>query len=139
MTLDQKNISVSSEKTNFQKVFGGIHRQILSRSSIEFSGSVIAYDGHVIESSQFPASIGSQCTIKSRHGAESKGEIIGFKDDKNIIYQYEKSLEIFSGDKVTTSNIINKAKSNLLGRVIDGLGAPLDGKGPIEVNRIKPH
>ena len=134
MTLDQKNISVSSEKTNFQKVFGGIHRQILSRSSIEFSGSVIAYDGHVIESSQFPASIGSQCTIKSRHGAESKGEIIGFKDHKNIIYQYEKSLEIFSGDKVTTSNIINKVDVGfgLLGRVIDGLGAPLDGKGPIE-------
>ena len=108
MTFDEKNISVAAEKRNLQKVFPGIHRQILSRSGVEFSGSVIAYDGHVIESSQFPASIGSQCTIKTRSGTFSKGEIIGFKDDKNIIYQYEKSLEIFSGDKVTTSNLLNK-------------------------------
>ena len=140
MSLDQKHISVIYEKTNFQKVFGGIHRQIVSRSGIEFSGSVIAYDGHVIESSQFPASIGSECTIRSRHGALSKGEIIGFKDNKNIIYQYEKSLEIFSGDRVTTSNILNKVDvgPNLLGRVIDGLGAPLDGKGPIDATELYP-
>jgi flagellum-specific ATP synthase len=140
MLLKEKDSQVINAETNFEKIMGGISKKILSRTNIEFSGTVTAYDGQVIESSQFPASIGSECTIESRHGTLSKGEIIGFKDDKNIIFLYEKSSEIFNGDKVFASSGLKKINvgPNLLGRVIDGLGAPLDGHGPIDTTHQTP-
>ena len=140
MLLKEKDSQVINAETNFEKIMGGISKKILSRANIEFSGTVTAYDGQVIESSQFPASIGSECTIESRHGTLSKGEIIGFKDDKNIIFLYEKSSEIFNGDKVFASSGLKKINvgPNLLGRVIDGLGAPLDGHGPIDTTHQIP-
>ena len=140
MLLKEKDTQVINAETNFEKIMDGIHKKILSRSNIEFCGTVTAYDGQVIESSQFPASIGSECTIESRHGAVSKGEIIGFKGNKNIIFLYEKSSEIFNGDKVFASSGLKKINvgPNLLGRVIDGLGAPLDGCGPIDTTQQNP-
>ena len=140
MLLKEKDTQVINAETNFEKIMDGIHKKILSRSNIEFSGTVTAYDGQVIESSQFPASIGSECTIESRHGTVSQGEIIGFKGDKNIIFLYEKSSEIFNGDKVFASSGLKKINvgPNLLGRVIDGLGVPLDGCGPIDTTQQNP-
>jgi len=140
MSYTEENIPSHDEKTNLDNVLRGVHKQILSRSCVEFRGIVTGYDGQVIECSQFPASIGSECTIESRYGTLSKGEIIGFKDDKNIIFQYEKSSEIFNGDKIIASGGVKKIAvgQNLLGRVIDGLGNPLDGQGPIYTTEQNP-
>ena len=92
----------------FDTVFSGISKRVISRSGIEYCGVVTGYDGQVIESSQFPASVGSECIIQSRDGTSSKGEIIGFKDDKNIIFQYEKTVEIFNGDRIVASGGVKK-------------------------------
>ena len=140
MSFDEKNIPPDGKKKHFDRIFLGVHRQVSSRSGIEFRGVVTGYDGQVIESSQFPASIGSECTIVSRYGTLSKGEIIGFKDDKNLIFQYEKTSEIFNGDKIIASDGLKKIDvgPNLLGRVIDGLGSPLDGLGPINTTEQNP-
>ena len=59
------------------------------RTETQLSGQVLACNGQLIESSPFPASIGSQCTIKTRQGINVKAEIIGFKENKNLIFPYE--------------------------------------------------
>ena len=135
-------------QTGLSGLLERVQRQVSSRASIEFTGTVTSYDGQVIECSKFPASLGSQCTIKSSSGGISKGELIGFRDDKNIIFQYDKSSDIFSGDEVYVSDILKQVRvgPTLLGRVIDGLGQPLDGLGvidavdevPIDGNAINP-
>lgn len=117
----------------YSELLKNIEKRVASRVKVHFRGTVISYDGRVVESSQFPASIGSECVIKSVSGAISKGELIGFRENKNIIYLYETSAEIFSGDIVYCSGGVKKIEvgSALLGRVVDGLGEPLDGRGPI--------
>ena len=141
MSFSKEEMSSHHKAKWFDTVFSGINKRVISRSGIEYCGVVTGYDGQVIESSQFPASVGSECIIQSRDGAVSKGEIIGFKDDKNIIFQYEKTVEIFNGDRIVAAGGVKKIDvgSNLLGRVIDGLGNPLDGQGSIaltETNSI---
>ena len=133
MTFTDNNNLQNSDRMNVAKLFDGVSEQVFSRSRIQYSGLVTSYDGQVIECSQFPASIGSNCKIVSQDGSFSNGEIIGFKDNRNIIFQYEKSSEIFNGDKVIVSGSGKKVDvgPNLLGRVVDGLGNPLDGQGPI--------
>ena len=103
------------------------------KTETQLSGQVLACNGQLIESSPFPASIGSQCTIKTRQGINVKAEIIGFKENKNLIFPYENNSEIYSGDEICLSGMSKDVEvgSNLLGRVIDGLGQPLDDKGPI--------
>ena len=146
-TRNQNSEQVLSQ-TGLSGLLERIQRQVSSRASIKFTGTVTSYDGQVIECSKFPASLGSQCTIKSSSGGISKGELIGFRDDKNIIFQYDKSSDIFSGDEVYVSDILKQVRvgPTLLGRVIDGLGQPLDGLGvidavdevPIDGNAINP-
>ena len=133
MTFTDNNNLQNSDRMNVAKLFDGVSEQVFLRSRIQYSGLVTSYDGQVIECTQFPASIGSNCKIVSQDGSFSNGEIIGFKDNRNIIFQYEKSSEIFNGDKVIVSGSGKKVDvgPNLLGRVVDGLGNPLDGQGPI--------
>ena len=140
MPMIENSTLPTDTESSFQKILSGIRKQAFSRSDVKFSGTVTGYDGQVIESSTFPASIGSECTIKSRYGTLSKGEVIGFKGDKNLIFQYNKSSEIFNGDKIFSSSGVKDVNvgANLLGRVIDGLGEPLDGDGPIETTEIIP-
>ena len=140
MTFTNKHTSQNGERTIVDKLLDGVSEQVFSRSRIQYSGLVTSYDGQVIECSQFPASIGSNCKIMSQDGSFSTGEIIGFKDNRNIIFQYEKSSDIFNGDKVIVSGSGKKIAvgPNLLGRVVDGLGNPLDGQGPIETTEQNP-
>ena len=140
MTFTDNNNLQNSDRMNVAKLFDGVSEQVFSRSRIQYSGLVTSYDGQVIECTQFPASIGSNCKIVSQDGSFSNGEIIGFKDNRNIIFQYEKSSEIFNGDKVIVSGSGKKVDvgPNLLGRVVDGLGNPLDGQGPIATTEQNP-
>ena len=131
MSTDLKN---KYSKSVLERVFQNAEDHISLTSEVQFSGQVLACNGQLIESSPFPASIGSQCTIKTRHGLNVKAEIIGFKENKNLIFPYDNNSEIFSGDEICLSgkNKDVEVGSELLGRVIDGLGQPLDDKGPIK-------
>ena len=131
MSTDLKN---KYSESVLERVFQNAEDHISLTSEVQFSGQVLACNGQLIESSPFPASIGSQCTIKTRHGLSVKAEIIGFKENKNLIFPYENNSEIFSGDEICLSgkNKDVEVGSELLGRVIDGLGQPLDDKGPIK-------
>ena len=131
MSTDLKN---KYSKSVLERVFQNAEDHISLTSEVQFSGQVLACNGQLIESSPFPASIGSQCIIKTRHGLNVKAEIIGFKENKNLIFPYENNSEIFSGDEICLSgkNKDVEVGSELLGRVIDGLGQPLDDKGPIK-------
>ena len=131
MSTDLKN---KYSESVLERVFKNAEDHISLTSEVQFSGQVLACNGQLIESSPFPASIGSQCTIKTRHGLNVKAEIIGFKENKNLIFPYENNSEIFSGDEICLSgkNKDVEVGSELLGRVIDGLGQPLDDKGPIK-------
>ena len=62
-------------------------------------------------------------------------EVLGFKEDSVLLMPLEDIRSLGPGCKVVarkeTAHVgVGKA---LLGRVIDGLGHPIDGKGPIAV------
>jgi len=136
MSVDLDNNRASSV---LERVFQNSELLIAKGVETRFSGQVLACNGQLIESSPFPASIGSPCTIQTRQGIEVKAEIIGFKENKNLIFPYDNNSEIFSGDEIFLSGASKDVEvgSDLLGRVIDGLGQPLDDKGPIRfTNRM---
>lgn len=125
-------ISFSTEK---------YHDAINDVEPIRASGCIKRIVGMVIEASGPAAQIGSVCEmIPEGGGGAVKAEVLGFKEDAVLLMPLENIQNLGPGCKVTTCK--EKAKvavgNALLGRVIDGLGNPIDGKGPIHVDEAYP-
>tara|TARA_Y100001954_G_scaffold106562_1_gene115713 strand:+ start:479 stop:1807 length:1329 start_codon:yes stop_codon:yes gene_type:complete len=94
------------------------------------SGRVNKYDGHFLECDGFPANLGSICSVETSDGTDTLAEIIGFKKGNNILSMFESDTKIQSGAKVSVidDGYDVKVGESLLGRVIDAMGNPYDGK-----------
>lgn len=104
------------------------------RYAPQISGQVVRYDGLVVESSGFPASPGDLCLIQPRHptpgAAPIEGEVVGFSNGKNLLFLDTAGAQIKLGDSVVLRRAgrMCEVGPELLGRVIDASGAPLDGR-----------
>ena len=109
--------------------------KVIDRTNLfKMNGKVTDIVGLVIVSVGPQASLGEICTIVDKSGKEvSKAEVVGFKEGKVL------SIALGSIENISPScEIVGTGKSfrigigdELLGRVIDGLGNPLDDKGDI--------
>ena len=99
----------------------------------------MSYNGQVIEATSLPGIVGSLCTICSQTGEEFYGELVGVGEFKVDILPYELNLDIRVGDKVLLTETQQEVGVGdaLLGRVLDGLGNPLDGIGKIKLSDKK--
>ena len=104
-----------------------------------YFGKVLSYNGQVIEATSLPGIIGSLCTICSQTGEEFYGELVGVGEFKVDILPYELNLDIRVGDKVLLTETQQEVGVGdaLLGRVLDGLGNPLDGLGRVKLSDKK--
>jgi len=97
-------------------------------------GKVVSVTGLVFESEGPQASLGDVCEIFSP-GSELKifAEVVGFRDHRILLMPLQEMSGIHPGCHVRLSSGLNKTPvgSEALGRVFDGLGQPIDGKGPI--------
>ncbi|MFO7871973.1 MAG: F0F1 ATP synthase subunit alpha [Kiritimatiellia bacterium] len=73
-------------------------------------------------------------------GSHSQGIILGFDGDYVLALVVDEGASIKPGDSVTTS--IDEFKipvgDNFIGRRVDALGKPLDGKGPVRESKYYP-
>lgn len=104
-------------------------------------GKVRQVIGVVIESAGPNMAIGETCHIQYKRTAQPVlAEVVGFRDNKVLIMPLGDLLGIGAGsDVVSLGNPLQVAiGDDLLGRVLDGLGNPIDGKGPIFAERRAP-
>jgi flagellum-specific ATP synthase len=90
--------------------------------------------GLVVESEGPVAAIGEVCRIHSMRGEESAlAEVVGFRNHNLLLMPLGELRGIHPGSEViaTGSPLRIAVGNSLKGRVIDGLGNPLDGLGPI--------
>ncbi len=104
------------------------------------SGKVSQVVGLVIEASLPDASLGELCEIHTRDGRRIRSEIVGFRGDKVLLMPLDDMSGISPGATISRSvtPLSIPVGPELLGRVIDGLGNPLDGKGPIRCEEFRP-
>jgi F-type H+-transporting ATPase subunit alpha len=69
----------------------------------------------------------------------TKGMALNLENDNVGVVIFGDDSKIKEGDIVKrTGKIVDVAVGkSLLGRVVDGLGNPIDGKGPIDVNSVR--
>lgn len=106
-------------------------------SSIQMTGRVTKVIGLVLESEGPKAKIGEVCVLKNRLGQEvSKSEIVGFRDNIILSMVLGDVDELSPGMEIAATGDTLKVNvgDGLLGRVVDGLGNPIDGKGKLNTN-----
>jgi flagellum-specific ATP synthase len=97
------------------------------------SGRVEAISGLTIEASELPLPLGSMCKITSLGGRSCRAEVIGFQSERTLLMPLTATVGVARGDRVENIAAATRVwtSSNLLGRVLDGFGNPIDGRGPI--------
>jgi FliI/YscN family ATPase len=97
------------------------------------TGQVQAIGGLTIEASDLALPVGSLCRIISFGDRHSIAEVIGFQHDRTLLMSLESSSGVSRGDRV--ENLAAAATINctqqMLGRVFNGFGQPMDGKGAL--------
>src|SRR5579872_4788432 len=97
-----------------------------------WSGRVRRVSGPLIESRGPYCAVGEVCEVHGREGRVYPGEVVGFRDETVLSMPLERLEGIHYGDRVQAwgerpSFCVGQA---LLGRVIDGMGKPIDQGNP---------
>jgi flagellum-specific ATP synthase len=113
---------------------------IRSCEPIKLEGKIVKVAGLVAEGHGPGLGVGSLCAIKDSEGLDVQAEVIGFKDKRVILMPFAEMRGIKPGSRIV--DISKRAAAQVgeayLGRVIDGLGNPIDGKGKIRAEREYP-
>lgn len=113
------------------------YQQILKTNEFyTHMGKIDKIIGLTVEASGVACSIGDVCNIIVSPQKHVLAEVIGFKENKALLMPYEEIEGIGYGSivKNTREKLMIKMGDGLIGRTVDALGNPIDGKEPIEGN-----
>lgn len=108
---------------------------IIKTDTVSINGRVVQVIGVLVESQGPLCGVGEVCEIHcSRAGSPILAEVVGFKESRTLLMPFGEVHNIPPGSEVvsTGASLQISVGPSLLGRVLDGLGRPIDGKGPIE-------
>ena len=97
------------------------------------AGRLVRVVGLTLEAVGVKAPIGSQCLVETSHG-DLLAEIVGFAQEITYLMPEESLRGVLPGARVLPVSTKHHLplSMNLLGRVVNGIGKPIDGKGPIK-------
>ncbi|MEE8431027.1 MAG: FliI/YscN family ATPase [Candidatus Desulfatibia sp.] len=113
---------------------------LTSCQPFKLEGKIVKVAGIVAEANGPGLSVGSLCSIKNSDGQNIQAEVIGFSDQRVIVMPFGEMRGIEPGSRIV--DISKKPAVPVgdayLGRVVDGLGRPIDNKGMIRSQKEYP-
>jgi len=110
-----------------------LHTTLDTINLLDCQGTVVRVSGLTVESNGPIVGLGELCGIHLRDGRRVLAEVVGFQNDHLILLPLEHIDGISPGDAVTARATPRQItlSDGILGRVINGLGEPIDDKGPL--------
>ena len=123
--------------------FSKYHHNLSVVSTYNLKGKVTELTGLVVRAVGPGVRIGELCFIEPLHSKSSiKAEVVGFKDQEVLLMPLGNLEGIGLGNNVipTGRSLTVRVGNGLLGRILDGLGDPLDEetKGPLRCEEEYP-
>ncbi|HEV2294366.1 MAG TPA: FliI/YscN family ATPase [Tepidisphaeraceae bacterium] len=110
-----------------------------SSMPLRVQGSVQSISGLTIEATELALPLGSTCRIASFGGRTSSAEVIGFQGERTLLMPLSAPTGVARGDRI--ENIASAPRvwcsPQLLGRVLNGFGDPIDGKGRLPLSESR--
>src|SRR5579859_6800303 len=116
------------------------HRQLVAQSSgLKYQGRVVQVVGLSIEVEGLRLPLGEICHLypdRATAAARITAEVVGFRDDRLILMPFAETHGVRPHTAVFPSGrgFAVPVGEELLGRVIDGLARPIDGKGSLHTS-----
>jgi len=117
------------------------HRCLNATCAIQAYGKVTNVVGLVIEAQGPVSRLGTVCDIYTKgHMHKITAEVLGFRNNKVMLMPLEEIRGIGPGCPIVArqQRAVIPVGFGLLGRIIDGLGNPIDGKGTISAESEYP-
>lgn len=110
-------------------------KQIVQNADLyTYLGKIDKIVGTTVESTGPSCRIGDVCTIDvPGEGEPVFAEVVGFRENRVLLMPYEEIEGIGYGSAVrnTEHRLLIPVSEALIGRTVDALGFPIDGKGPL--------
>ena len=109
-------------------------------STVRWKGRVTQVLGNLLESAGPFCSVGERCEIINSAGTRFPGEIVGFRGPNVLSMTLEAPQGIRFGDQIVTwgARPSLRVGPEMLGRVIDATGQPLDSMGEYRAATSRP-
>ncbi len=120
--------------------WGNYLEAISSCQPMKLEGKIVKVAGLVAEGHGPGLSVGSLCVIENPEGKNIQAEVVGFKDKRVIIMPFGEMRGVKPGSRIVDIDkrpVVGVGEA-YLGRVIDGHGLPIDGKGIIRAEKEYP-
>lgn len=97
-------------------------------------GRLVRMVGLTLEAEGVAVPVGGRCRVVGVGGAEVDAEVVGFSGERVFLMPVGALRGLTPGARVVPIQDSRDAEVGeaLLGRVLDGTGAPLDGRGPLQ-------
>lgn len=127
---------------------------------IEVCGKVTRVAGLVLESAGLNLAVGSGCSVQLNDGGQVEAEVVGFANDRLFLMPHGNITGIAPGAQVVPEDVVPSLPKpgavnhprlrlsdrtrhypvgwELLGRVVDGAGRPLDDLGALDTANSRP-
>jgi flagellum-specific ATP synthase len=94
------------------------------------SGTLVRLVGLTLETRGIMAPLGACCEVVGKEGHRVEAEVVGFNDKTLYLMPFTDPVGVGPGDTVRVMSNSGQVRlgNELLGRVIDGRGMPIDGK-----------
>lgn len=108
--------------------------KLAQSETVLHKGKIDKVIGMTVEATGCSASYGEICKIYTKDESSILAEVVGFRDERTILMPYDDMYQIAPGCLVEpTGNVLYVPVSeDMRGRVLDGLGRPIDGLGEIK-------
>ncbi len=106
---------------------------------IRSSGIVTQVVGLLVESEGPAVSLGDLCEIEAGENSRIRSQVVGFRAKRVLSMPLDEVGGLHMGQRIVARREAARAPAGpeLLGRVIDGFGQPIDGAGPVRPSRFR--
>lgn len=124
----------------FASFIDGFLPKLEESNSLLVEGRLTRMIGMTLEAVGCAVNIGERCQIETIHGKLEEAEVVGFAKDKIYLMPIGNIQGIGPGAKVIPTHRTAEIPVGdaLLGRVLDGQGKPIDGKGAVHCHQTRP-
>jgi flagellum-specific ATP synthase len=107
---------------------------------VRIEGEIVELVGLLVESRGPTAGMGDFCEIRTRSGRAIRTQVVGFREGRVLSMPLEETDGLCLGDRIIArggeSDV--EVSPQLLGRVLDGFGMPMDGGPPLAETETRP-
>jgi len=114
--------------------FEKYHKAVDRADLVKVIGKVVQVVGLIIEAQVGGVSVGDLCSIRiEKENRDAFAEVVGFRESRVLLMPLGSTSGISPGAQVTAAGkpLNVRVGPDILGRVLGGLGDPIDGKGPL--------